>query len=140
MLKLKNIKISLFVLYGFICALSFYLIIINHKYKFEIKPFPTLILVTLYLIETKKYTLTYVGFLLLSLIGDVLTSIPYGFNLGIISYGLSYLLLVNAIRKYIKKETYKLLIIYLVLFGFLFSVVYIFVLNDPGNSMNRINT
>lgn len=135
MLKLKNIKISLFVLYGFICALSFYLIIINHKYKFEIKPFPTLILVTLYLIETKKYTLTYVGFLLLSLIGDVLTSIPYGFNLGIISYGLSYLLLVNAIRKYIKKETYKLLIIYLVLFGFLFSVVYIFVLNDPGNSM-----
>ncbi|WP_157811757.1 lysoplasmalogenase family protein [Tenacibaculum sp. SZ-18] len=90
---------------------------------------------TLYSVETKKYTLTYIGFLLLSLIGDVLTSISHGFNLGIIIYGISYLLLANEIRKYLKKETYKMLFSYLILFGFLFSVVYIFVLNDPGNSM-----
>lgn len=108
---------------------------VDHEYKFEIKPFPTLILVILYLIETKKYTKTHIGFLLLSMIGDLLTAIPYGFNYGIISYGLSYLLLVNSIRKHIKKETYKLLLIYLLLFGFLFTIVYVFVLNDPGNSM-----
>ncbi len=122
-------------LYAIVCVISVFFIVINHKYKFEIKPFPTLILVTLYLIETKKYTKTYIGFLLLCLVGDVLTSIPYGFNPGIIIYGLSYLLLVNSIRKYLKKETYKLLLVYLLLFGFLFTIIYVFVLNDPGSSM-----
>lgn len=135
MFKQKNIKRLLFVLYAIICVISIYLIVVDHEYKFEIKPFPTLILVILYLIETKKYTKTHIGFLLLSMIGDLLTAIPYGFNYGIISYGLSYLLLVNSIRKHIKKETYKLLLIYLLLFGFLFTIVYVFVLNDPGNSM-----
>ncbi|CAL2055144.1 lysoplasmalogenase family protein [Tenacibaculum sp. 190524A05c] len=135
MSKLKKIKFSLFVVYAIICAISVYLIVVNHKYKFEIKPFPTLVLVTLFLIETKKYTKTFIAYLLLSLVGDVLTSIPYGFNPGIISYGLSYLVLVNFLRKYLSKETYKLLVIYLLLFGFLFTVIYVFVLNDPGNSM-----
>ncbi|MFY7672442.1 lysoplasmalogenase family protein [Tenacibaculum sp. MEBiC06402] len=135
MLKLKNIKRSLFVVYAIICAISVYLIVVNHQYKFEIKPFPTLILIALYLIETKKYNKTHIGFLFLSLIGDIFTSIAYGFNIGIISYGMAYLLLVNSISKYINKETYKLLLIYLLLFGFLFTIVYVFVLNDPGNSM-----
>ena len=135
MFKQKNIKGLLFILYAIIFVISVYLIVVDHQYKFEIKSFPTFILIMLYLIETKKYTKTYIGFLLLSMIGDVLTSIPYGFNYGIISYGLSYLLLVNSIRKHINKETYKLLLIYLLLFGFLFTIVYVFVLNDPGNSM-----
>lgn len=135
LLKIKKRKFTLFVLYGFVCVLSFYLMVINHPYKFEVKAIPTLILIGLYLIETKKYTFTFLVFLISNLIGDAFTSVTSGFNIGIVSYGIAYLMLIYHLRKLIKKENHKLFVIYLTLFGFLFSIVYLFVLNDPGDAM-----
>jgi hypothetical protein len=134
-LKLHKLKIPLLLLYAFCCVVCLYAIIIDYPNKFECKPFPTLALFFLYITQSKSKSWFFLITLVLLTLGDYLTGLPDGFNAGIVTYGISYLVFASYLIKHIKKANIGHILVYLILFGVLFSIVFIFVLHAPKEAL-----
>lgn len=134
--KLKIILTILFI----ISAISYiYMLAVvdpsNKSLRNALKPVPILILLILYCFECKKkINLLVVSMFVTIVIADIVANTMDKFFIGIIIYGIANLFLVKMVHAFLKKEVKKEIVKYFLLGVGLFAVIFVFVLDNMGDS------
>ncbi len=106
----------------------------NNILRNSIKPIPVIFLLLLYSFESKQIDPFIISMFLLIVIADIVSSALDMFWLAIIIYGIGNLLLAKMMHKTLSNKGKKEIPIYLTLSVILFLIVFVFVIQDKGNS------
>ncbi|TCI95117.1 hypothetical protein EYW44_01975 [Tenacibaculum sp. M341] len=108
----------------------------NEVFRNSLKPVPLLLLLLLYVYQSKKVNPSTVVVFVLTILADIITNTLQMFPIGIVIYGVAHLFLVEVVGNNVyKRKTYKKEIVkYFSLGAILFAVIFTYVLSNMGSS------
>ena len=133
-MKRNKLKLVLVIAYILICILDIVLIKIDHPFSYYTRFFSTIVLLLLYIIASKKLNKLSIAYFVVLLLADFFSSQYDWFNESIIASGITFLILAKIFRDALPYKIKKGTIINFILFLMLFSVIYVYVLEEKGDS------
>lgn len=105
-------------------------------FRNSLKPVPLLLLLLMYVYQSKKVNPSTVVVFVLTILADIITNTLQMFPIGIVIYGVAHLFLVEVAGNNVtKRKTYKKEIVkYFTLGAILFAVIFTYVLSNMGSS------
>lgn len=99
-----------------------------------LRPIPILFLIMLYSLESKKKSPVITAFFVTTVIGDIINVNLRLFNLSLLIYSLTHLMLLSIVGDFFKKKIKKEFLKFFLAAVVLFAIIFLYVIQNKGNS------